>query len=89
MSGYQCVNQTGCSDHTKPHGCGLGGCKDRDNDLKDQLSKTKIAAAYWRIVAEGTDKRNKELQEELKEVNKALGIALKALEELHKEALGL
>ena len=31
-SGYQCVNQTGCSDHTRPHGCGLGGCKDRNKD---------------------------------------------------------
>jgi uncharacterized protein with von Willebrand factor type A (vWA) domain len=59
------------------------------DDCKDQLRKAKIAEEYWRLVAEGTDKLNKELQEELKEVNKALGVTLKALEELHKEALGL
>lgn len=98
MSGYQCVNQTGCSDHTRPHGCGLAGCKDRNkaNTNLERLVKWAIGLG----LSTGHASTEQDLLDEVgdqitilmvrvAELDKSYTAALKSLENMQKEALGL
>lgn len=38
MGEYMCVNQSGCTNKSNPHGYGLGGCKYRNRSEAERLN---------------------------------------------------